>query len=477
MKEKLDNDVFKITEIDENVLEGDANKLKLLITSYAVIMDVQKAYIEEEISKKNKEQSDLEVALEQGTSDNIEKTKEEINELTKEITILERAAFDFNLSHERFMSLAMKALSLPDKNFKKLAENGYARSKGGTVYLADLQQAVKDSQDSLVDIKKKKGTDGKKVEEKTDIFSSIDTDAIKQGLEKALNEELTDTEYASTYNKYSDYVTDNITSENFKEAVSVMAEGLKNDLDDAKKEDKGKKSSSTEPSQDSAEPASNETDIDENDFDNLLRNVDEQENSIAHEVDDEEDIFSKADRVGTTNPNPATGSIFDTTNTPGSKNETEGKNAQEPENNSEQPIFGDEDNDDFDFSDDPELQELEAQYQEAKGQYESYQAELRQKDEQATKLTTKRDETAQTAEAKKKEADRIIESRRIAARNKRIAQIKAGLSDYKTKAMEAAALVNQANKRIGALNTEIASYQTSIEQSERIIEEEKRTKK
>ena len=269
-----------------------------------------------------------------------------------------------------------------------------------------------------------------------------------------------------------------IINENFEEAVSELAEGLKNDLDDTNKEDKDKKSSSTEPSQDPAEPASNETDIDENDFDNLLRNVDEQENSIAHEVDDEEDIFSKADRVGTTNPNPATGSIFDTSYTPSSKNETEGKNAQEPENNSEQPILGDEDNDDFDFSDDPELQELEAQYQEAKGQYESYQAELRQKDEQATKLTTKRDETAQTAEAKKKEADRIIESRRIAARNKRIAQIKAGLSDYKTKAMEAAALVNQANKRIGALNTEIASYQTSIEQSERIIEEEeKRTKK
>lgn len=476
MKEKLDNDVFKITEIDENVLAGDANKLKLLITSYAVIMDVQKAYIEEEISKKNKEQSDLEVALEQGTSDNIEKTKEEINELTKEITILERAAFDFNLSHERFMSLAMKALSLPDKNFKKLAENGYARSKGGTVYLADLQQAVKDSQDSLVDIKKKKGTDGKKVEEKTDIFSSIDTDAIKQGLEKALNEELTDTEYASTYNKYSDYVTDNITSENFKEAVSVMAEGLKNDLDDAKKEDKGKKSSSTEPSQDSAEPASNETDIDENDFDNLLRNVDEQENSIAHEVDNEEDIFSKADSVGAATPEPNTGSIFDTTDPSAPETRPEETPEKPLESNTEQPIFNGGD-DDFDFSDDPELQELEAQYQEAKSQYESYQAELRQKDEQVTKLATTRDEKAQTAQEKKQEADRIIELKRIAARNERIAKIKAELSNYKNKSIDAAAQISEQDKRIDSLNNEINSYQTSIEQSERIIEEEKRTKK
>lgn len=472
MKEKLDNDVFKITEIDENVLEGDANKLKLLITSYAVIMDVQAAYIEEEISKKSKKQSELEVELEQGTSDNIEKTKEEINELEKEITILARAAFDFNLSHERFMSLAMKALSLPDKNFKKLAENGYASSKGGTVYLSDLQQAVKESQDSLVDVKKKKGTDGKKVEEKTNIFSSIDTDAIKQGLEKALNEEVADSKYFT----YGDYVADKITNENFEEAVSELAEGLKNDLDDTKKVDKSDKSSNTEPTQDSAETDSHETDIDETDFDSLLKATDEKEDSIAHEVDNEEDIFSKADSVGAATPEPNTGSIFDTTDPSAPETRPEETPEKPLESNTEQPIFNGGD-DDFDFSDDPELQELEAQYQEAKSQYESYQAELRQKDEQVTKLATTRDEKAQTAQEKKQEADRIIELKRIAARNERIAKIKAELSNYKNKSIDAAAQISEQDKRIDSLNNEINSYQTSIEQSERIIEEEKRTKK
>lgn len=472
MKEKLDNDVFKITEIYENVLAGDANKLKLLITSYAVIMDVQAAYIEEEISKKSKKQSELEVELEQGTSDNIEKTKEEINELEKEITILARAAFDFNLSHERFMSLAMKALSLPDKNFKKLAENGYASSKGGTVYLSDLQQAVKESQDSLVDVKKKKGTDGKKVEEKTNIFSSIDTDAIKQGLEKALNEEVADSKYFT----YGDYVADKITNENFEEAVSELAEGLKNDLDDTKKVDKSDKSSNTEPTQDSAETDSHETDIDETDFDSLLKATDEKEDSIAHEVDNEEDIFSKADSVGAATPEPNTGSIFDTTDPSAPETRPEETPEKPLESNTEQPIFNGGD-DDFDFSDDPELQELEAQYQEAKSQYESYQAELRQKDEQVTKLATTRDEKAQTAQEKKQEADRIIELKRIAARNERIAKIKAELSNYKNKSIDAAAQISEQDKRIDSLNNEINSYQTSIEQSERIIEEEKRTKK
>ena len=450
MEEKLENEVFKITKIDENVLAGDANKLKLLMTSYAVIMEVQKAYIEEEINSKYEEQSVLEAELEQGTSDDIENTKAKINELTKEITILERAAFDFNLSHKRFMSLAMKALSLPEQNFQQLANNGYASSKGGTVYLSDLQQEFEKSQAALVDSNVKTAKeDSKKYVEKTDVFSSIDTDAIKQGLEKALNEEeffKVGDEYAT----YGDDIADNVDNENFEDTVSTIAEDLKNNLDKENENDKSEKSND----------AKLKTDIDETDFDSLLKEADEKEDSIAHEIDDEDDIFSRADSVGA-DFKP----IFDNTN---SKEEDNPLNHEQPD------YMGDE----FDFSDDPELQELEAQFQEAKGQYETYQTELREKDEQATKLTTERDIKAQTAQEKKQVADRIIETRRIEARNKRIEQLKAGLSDYKAKAIEAAALVDQTNKRIGVLDAEIANYQSSIEQSEKIIEEEeKRTKK
>ena len=450
MEEKLENEVFKITKIDENVLAGDANKLKLLMTSYAVIMEVQKAYIEEEINSKYEEQSVLEAELEQGTSDDIENTKAKINELTKEITILERAAFDFNLSHKRFMSLAMKALSLPEQNFQQLANNGYASSKGGTVYLSDLQQEFEKSQAALVDSNVKTAKeDGKKYVEKTDVFSSIDTDAIKQGLENALNEEeffKVGDEYAT----YGDDIADNVDNENFEETVSTIAEDLKNNLDKENENDKSEKSND----------AKLKTDIDETDFDSLLKEADEKEDSIAHEIDDEDDIFSRADSVGA-DFKP----IFDNTNSKGEDN---------PLNHEQPDYMGDE----FDFSDDPELQELEAQFQEAKGQYETYQTELREKDEQATKLTTERDIKAQTAQEKKQVADRIIETRRIEARNKRIEQLKAGLSDYKAKAIEAAALVDQTNKRIGVLDAEIANYQSSIEQSEKIIEEEeKRTKK
>ena len=252
------------------------------------------------------------------------------------------------------------------------------------------------------------------------------------------------------YATYGDDIADNVDNENFEETVSTIAEDLKNNLDKENENDKSEKSND----------AKLKTDIDETDFDSLLKEADEKEDSIAHEIDDEEDIFSRADSVGA-DFKP----IFDTTN---SKEEDNSLNHEQPD------YIGDE----FDFSDDPELQELEAQFQEAKGQYETYQTELREKDEQATKLTTERDIKAQTAQEKKQVADRIIETRRIEARNKRIEQLKAGLSDYKAKAIEAAALVDQTNKRIGVLDAEIANYQSSIEQSEKIIEEEeKRTKK
>ena len=51
MSEKLDNEVFEIERIDGKVINGDANKLKLLATSYAVVMEVQDAYIKEEMKQ------------------------------------------------------------------------------------------------------------------------------------------------------------------------------------------------------------------------------------------------------------------------------------------------------------------------------------------------------------------------------------------------------------------------------------------
>ena len=55
MKEKHDNEEFRIVSMDLEAIKGDANKLKLLITSYAAIMEVQDAYMQEEIEAKEEE--------------------------------------------------------------------------------------------------------------------------------------------------------------------------------------------------------------------------------------------------------------------------------------------------------------------------------------------------------------------------------------------------------------------------------------
>ena len=64
MSEKLHNDEFDVKRTDGNVLSGDSNKIKLKITSYAVMMEVQEAYMKEERAAKEKEKKDLEQQLE-----------------------------------------------------------------------------------------------------------------------------------------------------------------------------------------------------------------------------------------------------------------------------------------------------------------------------------------------------------------------------------------------------------------------------
>ena len=59
VKEKQDNEEFKVISMDQEVIKGDANKLKLLITSYAAIMEVQDTYMQEEIKTKEAEKTEF----------------------------------------------------------------------------------------------------------------------------------------------------------------------------------------------------------------------------------------------------------------------------------------------------------------------------------------------------------------------------------------------------------------------------------
>lgn len=141
MSEKLDNDVFKIKRIDGEALSGDANKLKLLVTSYSIIMEVQEAYIEEEIAAKEEEKRSKTV------QSNIKNSKNEISELTNELNSLYDIYTDFTEAHKRFVDYAKKALSLPEENLKELVEKGWTKIEGKKVTLkVSNQLLIKHSQ-------------------------------------------------------------------------------------------------------------------------------------------------------------------------------------------------------------------------------------------------------------------------------------------------------------------------------------------
>ena len=128
MSEKLDNEEFRVVGLNNlEVIKGDANKLKLLITSYATIMEVQDAYIQKELDEKKNKQRELE---EKVASGNLEKNElkdaeKDLSLLKQEVRSLKKAYDEFSEARQRFLTIAKKALKLPKENFEQLAKDGW----------------------------------------------------------------------------------------------------------------------------------------------------------------------------------------------------------------------------------------------------------------------------------------------------------------------------------------------------------------
>ncbi len=224
MSEKLDNEEFRVVGLDNlEVIKGDANKLKLLITSYATIMEVQDAYIQKDLDEKKNKQQELE---EKVASGNLEKNelkaaKKDLSLLKQEIRSLEDAYREFSEARQRFLALAKKALKLPKENFEQLAQDGWIKiedenKKQEVIDLQRLAEAQENVQSALID------------EKDNDIFSSVDSNLIKEEVEKMMNRDITSSK------NYGDTVARNIDADNFDETVSEIAEDIKNEVDERK---------------------------------------------------------------------------------------------------------------------------------------------------------------------------------------------------------------------------------------------------
>ena len=224
MSEKLDNEEFRVVGLDNlEVIKGDANKLKLLITSYATIMEVQDAYIQKDLDEKKNKQQELE---EKVASGNLEKNelkaaKKDLSLLKQEVRSLEDAYREFSEARQRFLALAKKALKLPKENFEQLAQDGWIKiedenKKQEVIDLQTLAEAQEDVQSALID------------EKDNDIFSSVDSNLIKEEVEKMMNRDITSSK------NYGDTVARNIDADNFDETVSEITEDIKNEVDERK---------------------------------------------------------------------------------------------------------------------------------------------------------------------------------------------------------------------------------------------------
>ena len=218
MSEKLHNEEFDVKRVDGNVLSGDSNKIKLKITSYAVILEVQETYMQEEIAAKEQERKDLEQKLESEELSRKEKReiKKDLSLLNGELDILNDVFLEFSESRKRFMEIAKKALKLPEENLKELAETGWLEIEDKKV---NIDTEYENIQNKLMD-----------AQDEENVFTSVDTDAIREAVDQTMSiNELE--EESENYKDVGDYISQNVTSDIFDDLVSVTAGKVKRVVD------------------------------------------------------------------------------------------------------------------------------------------------------------------------------------------------------------------------------------------------------
>ena len=220
MSEKLHNEEFDVKRVDGSALSGDSNKIKLKITSYAVILEVQEAYMKEEIAAKEQDKKDLEQKLESEELSRKDKReiKKDLSLLNAELDILNDVFLEFSESRKRFMEIAKKALKLPEENLKELGETGWLEMESKKV---NIDTEYENIQNKLID-----------AQDDENVFTSVDTDAIKEAVEKAMNEKSED--LPEEYKNDGDFIAENITSDNFDDAISSATENIKDVVDEKK---------------------------------------------------------------------------------------------------------------------------------------------------------------------------------------------------------------------------------------------------
>lgn len=218
-EEKLHNEDFDVIRVDGNVLSGDSNKIKLKMISYAVVMEVQEAFFEEELEKQKEELYKLEAGVANTALTEEEKTiiNENVESLSGQIESLNKVYEEFSNAHQRFMEVAKKALKVHEENIKQMKENDreLAEEPKMSVDFSEYKKAQKVLEDA----------------QNANIFSTVDRDAIKEEVNRLMDDKDESLKEESTnYENNGDFITKNITSDNFENVVKTTATDVKDNL-------------------------------------------------------------------------------------------------------------------------------------------------------------------------------------------------------------------------------------------------------
>ena len=221
MSEKLHNEDFDVIRVDGNVLSGNPNKIKLKMISYAIVMEVQEAFMQEELEKQNEELNKLEAGATNTALTEEEKTviNENIESLKNQIESLTKVYEEFSNARQRFMEVAKKALKVHEDNIEQMKKSLFYTEEYEpemSVDFSDYEKAqtiLKDAQDA-------------------NIFSNVDSEAIKEEVNRVMAEKdsnaLSDED--KDYENNGNYFAQNVTSDNFERVVSTAVKEIKEDL-------------------------------------------------------------------------------------------------------------------------------------------------------------------------------------------------------------------------------------------------------
>ena len=237
MKEKIHNEIYDVTESAKEVsnsndpIKGNFNKIKLKLVTRAAILEVQTAYMEEEIASKKEEMK--EVATEVKTADEKE-FNEAINRLTKisrELTEMQGALADIKDYNAKFIDMAKKALRLPSDKLVELVATGKTTLGDKIVTKEDVSKDIDISSVVNLDSAVEKGESTLKTSSDKSIFSDIDTEEIRAQVEQVINSGEKDKDGSTVV----DYINDKVNNdEEFDTAVKLLTEEVKDNIDDKK---------------------------------------------------------------------------------------------------------------------------------------------------------------------------------------------------------------------------------------------------